>query len=302
MPSLVFLLPLLPLLAVLSAASDVVIPACALSCPTFLAAQSACSAASDACLCESALLEPLRSGIEVCETCTGGLLQAWYSAACRNVAATTVKQIVTRSNTGAGWFRSHYRWVIMLIVLVVGFGVIAVVGVWLKRRHDARNPHLYHGPSKKASSAGLTGSSTNNNNNPNNALNMDPNADGSKTSATLVPLATREKGPALRGGSTSGTSGTLAVPGSVARAGSSGAGSSIHTSYPSTISMTPPPPWSAPHLRGGYDQPNPSLSNQNLPVNHPEYAVAGSSRSELAPRASEVSFQSTGYRSAGRRA
>lgn len=39
----------------------------------------------------------------------------------------------------------HYRWVIMLIVLAIGFTVIGFGGAYLKRRHDAKNPGLYHG-------------------------------------------------------------------------------------------------------------------------------------------------------------
>jgi hypothetical protein len=34
--------------------------------------------------------------------------------------------------------------VIMVIVLAVGFTAIAIVGVWLKRRHDKKHPNLYH--------------------------------------------------------------------------------------------------------------------------------------------------------------
>lgn len=33
----------------------------------------------------------------------------------------------------------------MLIVLAIGFTVIGVGGTYLKRRHDAKNPGLYHG-------------------------------------------------------------------------------------------------------------------------------------------------------------
>lgn len=36
----------------------------------------------------------------------------------------------------------------MLIVLVVGFGALAALGVWLKRRYDAKRPGLYHGGSE----------------------------------------------------------------------------------------------------------------------------------------------------------
>ena len=49
---------------------------------------------------------------------------------------------------------SHYKWVIMLIVLAIGFSVIAAVGVWLKRRYDAKRPGLYHGGTAEASSSG----------------------------------------------------------------------------------------------------------------------------------------------------
>ncbi|KAJ6028799.1 hypothetical protein N7540_004375 [Penicillium herquei] len=40
------------------------------------------------------------------------------------------------------WWQSHYRWVIMVIVLVIGFGLIAAVGVWLRRRHDLKKGRL----------------------------------------------------------------------------------------------------------------------------------------------------------------
>ncbi|KAL2801877.1 hypothetical protein BJX63DRAFT_146157 [Aspergillus granulosus] len=43
------------------------------------------------------------------------------------------------------WWDGHYQWVIMVIVLVIGFSIIAAVGIWLKKRHDAKYPNLYHG-------------------------------------------------------------------------------------------------------------------------------------------------------------
>ncbi|KAL2868776.1 uncharacterized protein BJX67DRAFT_36965 [Aspergillus lucknowensis] len=42
------------------------------------------------------------------------------------------------------WWSGHYKWVIMVIVLVLGFTTLAILGVWLKRRHDAKHPNLYH--------------------------------------------------------------------------------------------------------------------------------------------------------------
>lgn len=41
----------------------------------------------------------------------------------------------------------------MLIVLAVGFGALAALGVWLKRRYDAKRPGLYHGGSETAISS-----------------------------------------------------------------------------------------------------------------------------------------------------
>lgn len=39
----------------------------------------------------------------------------------------------------------------MVIVLIVGFTILTILGVWLKRRHDAKYPHLYHGGSRDSS-------------------------------------------------------------------------------------------------------------------------------------------------------
>ena len=52
---------------------------------------------------------------------------------------------------------THYQWVIMVIVLAVGFTAITIVGVWLKRRHDAKYPNLYHAGSgsNSGSNSGL---------------------------------------------------------------------------------------------------------------------------------------------------
>jgi hypothetical protein len=52
-----------------------------------------------------------------------------------------------RSTNKQNRWSTHYRWVIMLIVLVIGFGIIAALGVWFKRRYDAKRPNLYHGGS-----------------------------------------------------------------------------------------------------------------------------------------------------------
>jgi hypothetical protein len=44
----------------------------------------------------------------------------------------------------------------MLIVLAVAFTAIAIGGVYLKRRHDAKYPGLYHGADGSSSNGALT--------------------------------------------------------------------------------------------------------------------------------------------------
>lgn len=47
----------------------------------------------------------------------------------------------------------------MVIVLIVAFTAFTILGVWLKRRHDAKYPHLYHASGSRASSGPLLSSS-----------------------------------------------------------------------------------------------------------------------------------------------
>lgn len=48
----------------------------------------------------------------------------------------------------------------MLIVLAVAFSIIAALGVWLKRRHDARHAQLYHRAGPSANASGLSASTS----------------------------------------------------------------------------------------------------------------------------------------------
>lgn len=43
----------------------------------------------------------------------------------------------------------------MVIVLIIGFTIITVLGVWLKRRHDAKYPSLYHAAGAGSTDSGL---------------------------------------------------------------------------------------------------------------------------------------------------
>jgi hypothetical protein len=52
------------------------------------------------------------------------------------------------SSTSSGsksWFSTHWQWVLMLIILAIGFTALALGAIWLKKRFDAKQPHLYHG-------------------------------------------------------------------------------------------------------------------------------------------------------------
>ncbi|KAF7586418.1 hypothetical protein BBP40_008925 [Aspergillus hancockii] len=166
-----------------SAASDS-FPQCALSCSILQQAQSACippSAPANgrstyvSCFCQSSLIGQLKQSADgTCtDTCTNAsdrsLLKTWYSDFCSSGGKSTASQssaAAASSSTSPSsaksqnsypappsWWSGHYQWVIMVIVLIVGFGALAVLGVWLKRRHDAKYPNLYHAGS--GSNSGL---------------------------------------------------------------------------------------------------------------------------------------------------
>ncbi|KAL3476758.1 hypothetical protein BJX99DRAFT_258090 [Aspergillus californicus] len=132
------------------------------------------------CFCQSALLTTLQSSADgTCtDTCTSSddreLLQQWYVNFCNSggdtgnsdsnsdsdddtstttnnnnnnstsSSAADSTSSATANRAPPSWWDGHYQWVIMVIVLVIVFSAAAVLGVWLKRRHDAKHPHLYH--------------------------------------------------------------------------------------------------------------------------------------------------------------
>lgn len=51
-------------------------------------------------------------------------------------------QLNSKLTTAVCRWHTHYRWVIMVIVLVIGFGLVAAIGVWLRRRHDLKRGRL----------------------------------------------------------------------------------------------------------------------------------------------------------------
>ncbi|EPS29521.1 hypothetical protein PDE_04471 [Penicillium oxalicum 114-2] len=176
---------------ILPAAASASFPQCGLSCTALTQAQGSCESAAQAtwvsCFCQSALLTTLKTSGSVCTSCTApadqSLLSTWYNNYCNsngqdtsnagsstNTAATTTATVASASTSGGksasskstsevqpSWWSTHYKWVIMLIVLAIGFGVIAAVAVYLKRRHDAKRANLYYGGGPMDSSSGALG-------------------------------------------------------------------------------------------------------------------------------------------------
>ncbi|KAJ6087764.1 hypothetical protein N7467_006678 [Penicillium canescens] len=156
-------------------------PQCGLTCSQLYAAQDTCTQAADSstwvsCFCQSSLISNLKTSGSVCSSCSAGdqaLVSTWYTNYCNSGGKETSNTATTTSSAAASatatsmsgassanssksgsategnksWWSTHYRWVIMLIVLVIGFGIIAALGVWFKRRYDAKRPNLYHGGS-----------------------------------------------------------------------------------------------------------------------------------------------------------
>ncbi|KAJ5194302.1 hypothetical protein N7491_001639 [Penicillium cf. griseofulvum] len=168
-------------------------PQCGLTCTTLTGAQTSCESGDasswTSCFCQSALLTGLKSSGSICSSCSAAdqaTLSTWYNNYCNSGGkdtsdtnadtGTTTKtstDAVSTPNSGKSesssnantnkspaateekqsWWSSHYRWVIMLIVLVIGFTIIAVLGVWFKRRYEAKRPNLYGGGSSGMLSA-----------------------------------------------------------------------------------------------------------------------------------------------------
>ncbi|KAJ5754118.1 uncharacterized protein N7511_008271 [Penicillium nucicola] len=154
-------------------------PTCGLTCSQLYAAQDTCTQAADSaswvsCFCQSSLIPNLKTSGAICSSCSTedqAKISTWYTNYCNSggkdtsTATTTSSTASSTATSTAGassansstsssdteenksWWSTHYQWVIMLIVLAIGFGIIAWLGVWFKRRYDAKRPNLYHGGS-----------------------------------------------------------------------------------------------------------------------------------------------------------
>ncbi|CAI7651189.1 unnamed protein product [Penicillium glandicola] len=207
--------------SILPTSSSSTFPECGLTCTTLTSAQTSCESGDasswTSCFCQSALLTTLKTSGSICSSCSTTdqtTLVTWYNSYCNSATATssTATSTATASSTAAAstsgvsssstsstenksWFSTHYRWVIMLIVLVIGFSAIAVVGVWLKRRHDAKRPNLYHG-----SSSGVLGTDS------------PPAPRDAAWGPAPVPVQSRELGPGSLASSSRSTVAKASTP------------------------------------------------------------------------------------------
>ncbi|KAJ5484378.1 Integral membrane protein [Penicillium expansum] len=162
--------------SILPTSASSTFPQCGLTCTALTGAQTSCESAAastwTSCFCQSSLLTGLKTSGSICSTCSTtdqATLSTWYNNYCNSggkdtsntattattsagTASTSVSSSSSSTNKSAttteenkSWWSTHYRWVIMLIVLVIGFTIIAVLGVRFKRRYDAKRPNLYHG-------------------------------------------------------------------------------------------------------------------------------------------------------------
>ena len=95
-------------------------------------------------------------------------------------------RVETDSATNSSRIDTHYRWIIMLAILVVAVALIIVGAVWLRRRYAAKHRGLYHAANSGGSSGTLFkhphGSSV-------QAVNSVPGSAASSAPHTFAPPA-----------------------------------------------------------------------------------------------------------------
>ncbi|KAF2433427.1 hypothetical protein EJ08DRAFT_647450 [Tothia fuscella] len=152
-------------------------PACVFDCPTINAAQAVCippavapgtQATYQQCFCQSTYLATFRAGQStgVCDgTCSAAdnaKTQKWYMDLCKTggavvtpnnaaVVATATGTSTSSTSTSTSrtssktknnhptWLDEHYKWVIMVAILVVAAILAIVLGVWWKRRYNRKH-------------------------------------------------------------------------------------------------------------------------------------------------------------------
>ncbi|GKT89272.1 integral membrane protein [Colletotrichum tofieldiae] len=136
----------------------------------------------DACFCSQANLQPFKTAATGvcdaagCDAAGFSSIQGWYTSFCNSVAggaatqsssspgstSTSGSKGSSNSGNGGDWLSNHWRWVVMLVILVV-----AIAGIWVgaciwRRRYLRRKDRMYelgkhahHGPSGIIAGSGV---------------------------------------------------------------------------------------------------------------------------------------------------
>ncbi|KAI1459123.1 hypothetical protein F4805DRAFT_102464 [Annulohypoxylon moriforme] len=146
------------------------LPSCAVQCGPLYDANGACvppAAAQadettyDSCFCKYDSLQPFSKGTSgVCDNaCTGnaaGLssIQGWFTSFCAKAATATTSSSSSTStstsgssssnNSGGGdWLSNHWKWVIMIVIIVVGIaGIWTGACIW-RRKYLKKKDRMY---------------------------------------------------------------------------------------------------------------------------------------------------------------
>ncbi|KAI1872830.1 uncharacterized protein JN550_003704 [Neoarthrinium moseri] len=141
-------------------------PSCATSCGPLWDANGACvppnvatadGSVYDSCFCAYSKLQPFSTATAgVCDyLCADGLsaVQGWFTSFCQNKAAatttggsassTSASGSKSSSSGGGDWLSNHWKWVIMIVVVVVG-----IAGIWIgaciwRRKYLKKKDRMY---------------------------------------------------------------------------------------------------------------------------------------------------------------
>ncbi|KAK2042320.1 hypothetical protein LZ31DRAFT_366825 [Colletotrichum somersetense] len=148
------------------------LPACAVKCGPLYDANGACvppavpaadAQVYDACFCSQGNLQPFRTAATGvcdaagCDAAGFSSIQGWYTSFCNSVAGGAAVQTSSSpgststsgaskgssNGNGGDWLSNHWRWVVMLVILVV-----AIAGIWVgaciwRRRYLRRKDRMY---------------------------------------------------------------------------------------------------------------------------------------------------------------
>ncbi|KAH9902053.1 hypothetical protein F4778DRAFT_106303 [Xylariomycetidae sp. FL2044] len=143
-------------------------PSCAANCGPLYDVNGACvppaaptadAATYDSCFCADSRLTAFQTastGIcdSVCATSDLSGIQSWYNSFCQGKAAAATSSAATSSSSaasssgkkqggGGDWLSTHWQWVIMIVIVVVGIAGIWVGACIWRRKYLKKKDRLY---------------------------------------------------------------------------------------------------------------------------------------------------------------